>query len=107
MFSLIIYQQLLSHKLLKNKTKDNLIRNYGISAQIIKDFRDSASTIEEGMTKEEVANELEKNYRQELARRQTLQFQKSFAKQLGYRNYDNLDDQTKNAIAKIDATIAR
>ena len=31
----------------------------------------------------------------------TLQFQKSFAKQLGYRNYDNLDDQTKNAIAKI------
>ena len=70
-------------------------------AQIIKDFRDSASTIEEGMTKEEVANELEKNYRQELARRQTLQFQKGFAKQLGYRNYDNLDDQTKNAIAKI------
>ena len=70
-------------------------------AQIIKDFRASASTIEEGMTKEEVANEMEKNYRQELARRQTLQFQKGFAKQLGYRNYDNLDDQTKNAIAKI------
>ena len=70
-------------------------------ALIIKDFRASASTIEEGMTKEEVANEMEKNYRQELQRRQTLQFQKGFAKQLGYRNCDNLDDQTKNAIASV------
>ena len=28
-------------------------------------------------------------------------FKKGSLQQLGYRNYDNLDDQTKNAIAKI------
>jgi len=82
-------------------TTSEITRFTDDDAQIIKDFRASASTIEDNMSKEQVANELEKNYRQELARRQTLQFQQGFAKQLGYRNYDKLDDETKNAIAKI------